>query len=293
MANDRSGIAHERDQGQQSQLAGNSAISDRHRYDGKEYEHDETPKQDPEHPERSNLSEEEREVADYDVRAGGHPIIEVDPQHDHRGGEVERGGTVSPCHSSDRTAVVGFSPPSSSPNANAELEEGSRYPADSKEKESEKAAGHRYSGDGLGNGGVSTPRHGQGQMDGTRTPGRSVYRDIDGFRYTVDYSYELEGLTEPTESNANAERQPTIWVDFSPSSPSDPLHFPSFKKYLITTIACAFTFWTSLNASSYAIGEGSMERDLGASRVAAASGLSLYAWGFAVFPMVLAPFSEE
>jgi hypothetical protein len=109
----------------------------------------------------------------------------------------------------------------------------------------------------------------------------------------VDYSYELEGLAEPTDSPANAERQPTIWVDFSPSSPSDPLHFPLFKKYLITTIACAFTFWTSLNASSYAIGEGSMERDLGASRVAAASGLSLYAWGFAVFPMVLAPFSEE
>lgn len=36
-----------------------------------------------------------------------------------------------------------------------------------------------------------------------------------------------------------------------------------------------------------------MIRDLNATPLQAAAGLSLYAWGFAVFPLVLAPFSEE
>lgn len=129
---------------------------------------------------------------------------------------------------------------------------------------------------------------------GARTPGRSTFRDIEGFRYTIDHHVpppEDDDETNPDTPPPTA--SPIIWVEFSPLSPHDPLHFPLSKKYVITTIACIFTFWTSLNASSYAIGEGTLERDLGATRVQAAAGLSLYAWGFAVFPMVLAPFSEE
>ena len=295
------------------------------------------------HHHRHKLDEEEKELADYDVRAGGHPIIEVEGDQaddkdketvgsvghrshgtsptlhdsdssrgtDHRlhglrfaqtpnvddqdeqryersisraGDEEEgQGGTVSPCHSSDRTAIVSSSTTSpATPSTDKFVVRSGKTGQ----------GGVDLDVDGQGADGMRTP------ADGTRTPGRSTYRDIEGFRYTVDHDPPLDpavigsdGKTPSTSSPTTT--TPIVWVDFSPDSPSDPLHFPAFKKYVITTIACTFTFWTSLNASSYAIGEGSMERDLGASRLQAATGLSLYAWGFAVFPMVLAPFSEE
>jgi hypothetical protein len=99
--------------------------------------------------------------------------------------------------------------------------------------------------------------------------------DREGFRY----------IPQPSSS--------TIWVEFSPNSSKDPLNYRTGKKYFITCIAAFFTLCTSFNASSYAMGEGSMERDLNATRTQAATGLSLFAWGFAVFPVILAPFSEE
>lgn len=84
-----------------------------------------------------------------------------------------------------------------------------------------------------------------------------------------------------------------IWVDFSPDSPHDPLSFALWRKWAITFTAIAFTWFSSWNVSAYAIGENSMERDLHATPLQAAAGLGLYAWGFAIFPLVLAPFSEE
>lgn len=143
-----------------------------------------------------------------------------------------------------------------------------------------------------------------------------TFIDVDGFRYTTDWdvvldpedypkdhlkggsstsSSKAQGSTMDTPSATPHPRTPTsiTWTEFSPLSPSDPLHYPLSKKYFISTTACLFTLWTSFNASSYAIGEGSMERDLKVGRTEAAAGLALYAWGFAVFPMVLAPFSEE
>lgn len=101
-----------------------------------------------------------------------------------------------------------------------------------------------------------------------------TFEDTGGFRYTPD-------------DHGN------VWVDFSPSSHKNPQHFSRRKKYFITTVAAIFTFFTSINSSSYAIGQGSMIRDLDCSRTLAAVGLSAYVWGFGLFPMVLAPFSEE
>ena len=153
----------------------------------------------------------------------------------------------------------------------------------------------------------------------------TTFVDLDGFRYTTDCDSVLLASDYPKDHPPpldQDERRPTsiTWTEFSPLSPCDPLHYPLGKKYFISTTACLFTLWTSFNASSYAIGkppslvsaddgrafisfdlvvvrasvgEGSMERDLKTGRTEAAAGLSLYAWGFAVFPMVLAPFSEE
>ena len=138
-----------------------------------------------------------------------------------------------------------------------------------------------------------------------RRTGVTTFVDVDGFRYTTDWDVSLDpkdypkdyhkGDASSTSASTSTPAKPTsiTWTEFSPLSPSDPLHYPLSKKYFISTTACLFTLWTSFNASSYAIGEGSMERDLNVGRTEAAAGLALYAWGFAVFPMVLAPFSEE
>ena len=138
-----------------------------------------------------------------------------------------------------------------------------------------------------------------------RRTGVTTFVDVDGFRYTTDWDVVLDPKDYPKDylkggaSSSSTSTPPPAkptsitWTEFSPLSPSDPLHYPLSKKYFISTTACLFTLWTSFNASSYAIGEGSMERDLQVGRTEAAAGLALYAWGFAVFPMVLAPFSEE
>nr|KIR47627.1 drug transporter [Cryptococcus bacillisporus CA1280] len=84
-----------------------------------------------------------------------------------------------------------------------------------------------------------------------------------------------------------------IWVDFPPQSPEDPFHFSSSRKVIIMILVLFFAFITTWEMSSYSISTSSMRRDFGVPEVDAALGLSLYGWGFAVGPLVLAPITEE
>ncbi|WVQ83155.1 hypothetical protein IAT38_005293 [Cryptococcus sp. DSM 104549] len=84
-----------------------------------------------------------------------------------------------------------------------------------------------------------------------------------------------------------------IWVDFPPLSPQNPFFFSTKRKLAITVVATFFTMMTAANTSAYSIGEVSMCKDLGCNDLQAAGGLGVYAFGFAVAPMVLAPLSEE
>ncbi|RXK37531.1 hypothetical protein M231_05252 [Tremella mesenterica] len=93
-------------------------------------------------------------------------------------------------------------------------------------------------------------------------------------------------VTNPTEIRI-------IWVDFPPQSTKDPFHFPVWRKTAIVCVASFFTLFTAFSVSGYSIGIESMSRDLGCTTLQAQVGLGLYAWGFGIAPLVLAPISEE
>jgi MFS family permease len=86
---------------------------------------------------------------------------------------------------------------------------------------------------------------------------------------------------------------PFVQVEFASDSPKDPFQFPQARKWYITIVAIFYTFATSWNTGAYAVGEPSMEVDTGGTSLQAAAGLGVYAWGFAIFPLVLSSGSEE
>lgn len=82
-------------------------------------------------------------------------------------------------------------------------------------------------------------------------------------------------------------------VDFTPHSPRDPLSFSRRKKWLITWIGFTFSIATNWNTGAYAIGERSLQRDLGGTALRTSAGFGLYVWGFAIFPLILSGVSED
>ncbi|KAL9937523.1 hypothetical protein V8E36_003932 [Tilletia maclaganii] len=84
-----------------------------------------------------------------------------------------------------------------------------------------------------------------------------------------------------------------IWVEFADGDTEDPFQWSKAKKWYNTALACFFTIEVGSAASSYVSGIEAMERDLGIDRrVVSLLGVSLYALGFSLPPLVLAPFSE-
>ncbi|WVQ96556.1 hypothetical protein IAU59_003661 [Kwoniella sp. CBS 9459] len=96
-----------------------------------------------------------------------------------------------------------------------------------------------------------------------------------------------------SQPSAGDERIPIIWVDFPPSSTNNPFFFSTRKKVVIMIVALFFGNITAYQTSAYSIGFTSMKRDLGATDLQAAAGVSLYGWGFALGPLALAPLTEE
>lgn len=94
-----------------------------------------------------------------------------------------------------------------------------------------------------------------------------------------------------------------IWVEFPPDSRDNPFFFSAQRKVLITIVAVVFTTMSggsgvgsltaAFSSAAFAISGASMCKELGCSTLHIEGGLALYAWGFAIFPMFLAPLSEE
>ncbi|KAF8884047.1 major facilitator superfamily domain-containing protein [Gymnopilus junonius] len=86
----------------------------------------------------------------------------------------------------------------------------------------------------------------------------------------------------------------TFCVDrIRPRSSPKPNHLFLRKKWAITAITCFYTVLVSSCASAYNLGFASMTRDLNATNFQASIGLSVYALGFGIVPLVTASFSEE
>ncbi|KAF9444904.1 MFS general substrate transporter [Macrolepiota fuliginosa MF-IS2] len=84
-----------------------------------------------------------------------------------------------------------------------------------------------------------------------------------------------------------------IYVDFEANDKRNPAKFSKTTKWTITGIASFATFITACTAASYNLGFPSMTRDLNCTQFQATIGLSVYALGFGVVPLVTASFSEE
>ncbi|KAF8889266.1 MFS general substrate transporter [Infundibulicybe gibba] len=84
-----------------------------------------------------------------------------------------------------------------------------------------------------------------------------------------------------------------IYVEFDANDARNPINFSWKKKWVITAMACMFTAFAASVASEYNMGFPSMTRDLNCSRFQATIGLSVYALGFGIIPLVTASFSEE
>lgn len=73
---------------------------------------------------------------------------------------------------------------------------------------------------------------------------------------------------------------------------TDPFTWSEGRKNLTIWVACVITALTAFSAGAYSPGVGQMTREWGVSSVAALVGITTFTTGFAVAPMVLAPFSE-
>ncbi|KAF8799275.1 MFS polyamine transporter [Phlegmacium glaucopus] len=84
-----------------------------------------------------------------------------------------------------------------------------------------------------------------------------------------------------------------IYIEFGEGDQRNPINFSRRKKWAITAIACFGTYIVSSAASIYTMGFPSMIRDLHCTEFQATIGLSVYALGYGVTPLVTASFSEE
>ncbi|KAI5121869.1 hypothetical protein M0805_001077 [Coniferiporia weirii] len=84
-----------------------------------------------------------------------------------------------------------------------------------------------------------------------------------------------------------------IFVEWEKNDARNPSHFSRGRKWAITIVASALTGMVASDASTYTMGYTSMTYDLKSSTLHATAGLSVYVLGFAIFPLILAPLSEE
>ncbi|KAH7018537.1 major facilitator superfamily domain-containing protein [Microdochium trichocladiopsis] len=73
---------------------------------------------------------------------------------------------------------------------------------------------------------------------------------------------------------------------------SNPLFWPGSRKTVMVAISCVATMVTAYTAGAYAPMADLLAADYGVSRVAALTGITTFCMGFALAPMILAPYSE-
>ncbi|KAJ4374123.1 hypothetical protein N0V83_002864 [Neocucurbitaria cava] len=91
----------------------------------------------------------------------------------------------------------------------------------------------------------------------------------------------------PTQTGQELPPEPPNLVKFT-----NPFDWSEKRKNFTVWISCVITALTAFSAGSYSPGVGQMTEEWGVSNVAALVGITTFTTGFAVAPMVLAPFSE-
>jgi multidrug resistance protein len=105
-------------------------------------------------------------------------------------------------------------------------------------------------------------------------------------------------LTFETELPHPTSIHPTVINQQPPPEPpnlanfTDPFKWKESRKNLTIWVACVITALTAFSAGAYSPGVGQMMAEWHVSSVAALVGITTFTTGFAIAPMVLAPFSE-
>jgi hypothetical protein len=73
---------------------------------------------------------------------------------------------------------------------------------------------------------------------------------------------------------------------------NSPLKWSPGRKYLITWISCGVTVLAGYAAGSYSPPQAKLTKEWGVSEIVYNLGIASYTFGFAIAPMLLAPFSE-
>ncbi|KAJ3568994.1 hypothetical protein NP233_g5355 [Leucocoprinus birnbaumii] len=101
-----------------------------------------------------------------------------------------------------------------------------------------------------------------------------------------------KAFSDAPEAN-EPEKNDTLWIEYGPNDPRNPINYTRRRKWAITGVACFATFLSSSTVSAYNFGFPSMIRDLNCTEFQATLGLSVYPIGLAIVPMFIAALSEE
>lgn len=92
---------------------------------------------------------------------------------------------------------------------------------------------------------------------------------------------------QPTQPDQKPPPEPPNLVKYT-----NPFDWPERRKQFTMLVSCLITVLTAFSAGAYSPGVGQMSKEWGVSSVAALVGITTFTTGFAIAPMVLAPFSE-
>lgn len=126
-----------------------------------------------------------------------------------------------------------------------------------------------------------------------RVRSRSYEREKGAAKDSQATLAEVELTDEKNNNIIIEESEDTVWVEWEAGDRENPFNWAARKKWRTTCICCLNTTVCSMARASWATGNESLMRDMNCSREMAAFSLSIYAFGFAAAPFVLAPFSEE
>ncbi|KII96068.1 hypothetical protein PLICRDRAFT_48991 [Plicaturopsis crispa FD-325 SS-3] len=115
------------------------------------------------------------------------------------------------------------------------------------------------------------------------------------FNATLGSPPSAADLVESTAKTPSVvdEKDSIIYVEWESSDPRNPANFSYARKWVITTTGCVLTAFASSVTSAFSMGYPSMMHDLNSSNIDATLGLSMYALGGGIIPLVTAPLSED
>ncbi|KAK4699960.1 hypothetical protein P7C70_g6294, partial [Phenoliferia sp. Uapishka_3] len=111
-------------------------------------------------------------------------------------------------------------------------------------------------------------------------------------RFSHDEERAVGGGKEGGKSEREGDGNAPIWVEWEEGDVENPFNWTLRRRWLITVVSCAYAFTTAFAGTGFSMGINTMKRELDCSSELASMGLAAFPLGFAVAPLVLAPFSE-